>query len=290
MKKMKSGPLLFTYDETDVKAPDLVSEICSKTRNPSTCLQVLGKENGGNLSKIAQTLTGSAHTSAFLAYDTLQLLVKLEKNSFLKDRYQSCLGNYVRAIGDLAEWKKFLNSRNYQNLPSEAEAISKETESCDKNFEQPPKPDLVPEICSKSRNPSVCFQILKGQHGASLPDLGQSLFVTGQTSALQAFLKVRNLILKENNTLIKKRLYSCLDDYSLATYDVAAWKLLFDSKNHLNLPSRATGVVKQIQSCDKIFEQAPCDEPAELKQSSQYLQDIVSVLLIVSNRLAGHIM
>ncbi|KAL2459758.1 Pectinesterase inhibitor 2 [Forsythia ovata] len=128
----------FTYDETDVKAPDLVSEICSKTRNPSTCLQVLGKENGGNLSKIAQTLTGSAHTSAFLAYDTLQLLVKLEKNSFLKDRYQSCLGNYVRAIGDLAEWKKFLNSRNYQNLPSEAKAISKEIESCDKNFEQPP--------------------------------------------------------------------------------------------------------------------------------------------------------
>ncbi|KAL2470230.1 Pectinesterase inhibitor 2 [Abeliophyllum distichum] len=111
-------------------------------------LQVLHNENGGNLSKIAQTLTKSAQTSAFLAYDTVQvLLVKQENNSFQKDRYQSCLGNYVRAIDDLAEWKKFLNSGNYQNLPSEAEATSKEVESCDQIFEQlPSEPPQLKQV------------------------------------------------------------------------------------------------------------------------------------------------
>ncbi|CAI9771123.1 unnamed protein product [Fraxinus pennsylvanica] len=128
----------FTSAETDMKASDLVSDICSKTRNKSTCLQVLSHKHGANLLEIAHTLTENAQTSAVLAYDTVQVLVKLTKNSSLKERYRSCLGNYVRAIDGVAEWKQYLTQENYQNLPSIADAILKETESCDNKFEQPP--------------------------------------------------------------------------------------------------------------------------------------------------------
>lgn len=44
--------------------------------------------------------------------------------------------------------------------------------------------ELVPEICSKSENQSLYLEVLKGKHGASLPDLGQSLYQTTQDSAV----------------------------------------------------------------------------------------------------------
>ncbi|CAI9776171.1 unnamed protein product [Fraxinus pennsylvanica] len=128
-----------------MKASDLVSEICSKTRNSSECLYELRGEHGKNLSEMAQSLTFVAHVTALLANDTAQLCEKQEKNYLKRERCRSCVGNYVRIMDDLVEWKQSVNSGNYQNLLSKADAMSKEAESCDKNFEQPPSepPQLV---------------------------------------------------------------------------------------------------------------------------------------------------
>lgn len=127
----------FTSAEIE-KPSDLVGNICLETRNNSTCLQLLSDKHGANLIEIAQTLTENAQISVILAYDAVQVLFKLENISFLKERHRSCLGNYVRATNGLLEWKQLFSSKNYQNLISKADAILKETESCDKNFEQPP--------------------------------------------------------------------------------------------------------------------------------------------------------
>lgn len=135
----------FTSAETDMKASDLVSEICSKTRNISECLYELRGDEGKNLSQIAQSLTFVARVTAFLVNDIAQLCEKQVKNYLQKERCRSCVENYVRIMEDLVDWKQSVDSGNYQNLPSKADAMSKEAESCDKNFEQPPSepPQLI---------------------------------------------------------------------------------------------------------------------------------------------------
>ncbi|KAF3676973.1 putative pectinesterase inhibitor-like [Capsicum annuum] len=125
---------------TNVRA-DLINDVCSKTKKPTTCLSALN----GDLRSKSATLEGLATISIDISLkntqsgrDLVNSLLKQATDPKLKTRYNSCLENYNDTIDDLKELPPFLKSKDYIGLNVRASAALDGPITCDDNFSSPP--------------------------------------------------------------------------------------------------------------------------------------------------------
>ena len=133
--------LLFTTLSYARPTNDLISDICSKTRNPTACSQALRSDHrsaSADLKGLGQIGIDLAQASAKTTYNLIASLEKTTSDPKLKGRYSSCLENYDDAIGYLDDCRRFLWSGDYGSLSTYASAVLDEPETCQDSFEDPP--------------------------------------------------------------------------------------------------------------------------------------------------------
>ncbi|KAI3469238.1 hypothetical protein Pfo_025901 [Paulownia fortunei] len=145
---------------------------------------------------------------------------------------------------------------------------------------------LINEICPKTRNPTLCFQVLGSGHNVNLRDLGQTSVESAQDSGILASDTIHVLIVQEKNPLLIERYRLCSGNYARANSYVAQSRLHLKSGRYQNLPSQASAALTEASACDKQFVQPP-SEPAQLKEASKNFQDVCSILSVISKKLAG---
>ncbi|KAK2980659.1 hypothetical protein RJ640_011467 [Escallonia rubra] len=148
--------------------------------------------------------------------------------------------------------------------------------------------DLIGEVCSKTRNPSFCVQALKSDPpsgGADLRGLGQISIDLAQASATATSSLIDSLIKQTNDPKLRERYKSCSENYSDSIGDLGEAKGFLNSGDYGSVNIRASAALDGADTCDGGFAGPPA-EPAELKQANQKLEDLCSIILVISNRLA----
>ncbi|KAH7842499.1 hypothetical protein Vadar_006004 [Vaccinium darrowii] len=134
--------LLPLFLSISLSTSDLISEICSKTQNPSLCLQALRSDPRSaraDLKGLALISIEIAKTNAIQTKSNL--IAKLSKEATspaLKERYDQCAETYGDTIDNLKVARTALNSRDIDTFTVRASAAFDGPDTCDDGFEGPP--------------------------------------------------------------------------------------------------------------------------------------------------------
>lgn len=128
---------------------DVLSTVCSKTKNPSLCLQTLKADPRaatGDLKGLCQVSIDLALAKAKDTKNYIGSLIGQSNGPSLKEKYLSCSENYENSIGDLQDATGLLNSGDYNGVNLHASAAMTETDDCEENFKEPPfDPSQLPK-------------------------------------------------------------------------------------------------------------------------------------------------
>ncbi|GFQ02064.1 pectinesterase inhibitor [Phtheirospermum japonicum] len=152
--------------------------------------------------------------------------------------------------------------------------------------------NLISEVCNKTRNPSLCSQILKSNRKAleaSSPlELGEiainlsisSAQSTKKTTVMRRFLRTRDRVLKD-------RYKYCATNYDSAVHYLKSANFFLKLGIFLKLAGYTAAALNEPIYCRESFAKQPPAEPAWLKKGNDKLECLCSVVLVISNRLSG---
>ncbi|XP_058219741.1 pectinesterase inhibitor-like [Rhododendron vialii] len=133
-----------------VKKPsDLVSKICLRTANRDLCLKIFEadpRSATADIKGLVLIAIDALEASANQTLDTLGSLVNSTPASPLKDRFQTCVGNYNAVISNLETAKKVLLSPNYKSAFTPADNAQKNIQSCQTIFLLSPELTIPAEL------------------------------------------------------------------------------------------------------------------------------------------------
>lgn len=133
-----------------VKKPsDLVRKICPRTANLDLCLKIFKadpRSATADVKGLALIAINALEASANQTLDTLGSLVNSTPASPLKDRYQTCVGNYNAVISNLETAKKVLLSPDYKSAITPADNAQKNIQSCETIFLLSPELTISPKL------------------------------------------------------------------------------------------------------------------------------------------------
>ncbi|PIN18097.1 hypothetical protein CDL12_09223 [Handroanthus impetiginosus] len=118
-------------------SPDLITNICSKTLNPTYCLQFLKPlyRSGDSLRDLAKDTIDSSSKFLFFVYDEIHVReIQSSKNTVLNDIYHKCGVQYTAATNAIRKGQNALGSGDYRNLSSLAALALKQAQNCELNF------------------------------------------------------------------------------------------------------------------------------------------------------------
>ncbi|KAL0447383.1 UNVERIFIED_CONTAM: hypothetical protein Slati_1866200 [Sesamum latifolium] len=129
---------------------EFITAICSKTSNPSLCLDVLNDLIGHPLASTTfSTLVvrpmAVAESRARQTHKMLEDMYRglIDPNSEVRDRYRRCLLGYDDVIKFLANAKRYMRRNNDKQVKTYASSAMKRVDSCDKSFARPPQEPLA---------------------------------------------------------------------------------------------------------------------------------------------------
>ncbi|GFP91401.1 pectinesterase inhibitor [Phtheirospermum japonicum] len=152
--------------------------------------------------------------------------------------------------------------------------------------------NLIFEICKKTRNPSLCSQILKSNRKAvkaySPQELGEIAINLSIISA-QAIKKTifTKRFLKTGDKVLKDRYKHCETNYESAIYYLKSSNYFLKHADISKLARYAAAAVNEPIYCRESFAKRPPAEPAWLKEGNDKLECLCSVILVISNCLSG---
>ncbi|KAI8561908.1 hypothetical protein RHMOL_Rhmol04G0378700 [Rhododendron molle] len=134
--------LLPLFLSISLSTSDLISEICSKTQNPSLCLQALRSDRRSARADLKGLALISIDIAQSNAKQTAnQLIPALSRGATspkLKGRYDTCAENYGDTIDNLNEARTALNARDIGTFRIRASAALDGPDTCEDSFEGPP--------------------------------------------------------------------------------------------------------------------------------------------------------
>ncbi|XP_075515892.1 pectinesterase inhibitor-like [Primulina tabacum] len=146
--------------------------------------------------------------------------------------------------------------------------------------------DLVNEICPKTRNPTFCYQNIGRLRNESLPELCKAALVPAQLLAELAADQARELLIQGRFPALNDKFKSCIGSYRQTNLDLFAVMGALNAGKYQSLPAEASAAFAESGACDKQF-QPPSSEPAQVKKGTKDLLDGCSVVLVISQLLAG---
>ncbi|XP_059630022.1 pectinesterase inhibitor-like [Cornus florida] len=146
---------------------------------------------------------------------------------------------------------------------------------------------LINSICSSTHNPSLCVQSLKSDPrtaSADLKGLGGISIDIAQSNAKSTYNMILSLIKRTTDPKLKGRYDTCRENYDDSISDLDESRQLLKSGDYAGLNIHASAALDGGETCNDNFEGPPA-EPAQLKQANQRLEDLCSIILVISNRL-----
>nr|GLL45744.1 pectinesterase inhibitor-like [Ipomoea trifida] len=282
--------VVFHVSQTSAAAIDRVQKLCSFTKDPSQCVQLLRPDPRAanatypQLGKISFELAVGATVSA---QELSMSLLEQEKDPKVKPRFAGCVEAYKtaesRLSGECAN--EIVNGELYCLL-----ALFAGVQNCDAMFEAPSEEptalknvgdkvkllgdmvcqtsaaaiDRVQKLCSFTTDPSQCLQLLRPNPrtvNATYPQLGKVSFdlTVGATVSAQELSK--SLMEQEKDPKVKPRFAGCLEAYKNAEAS-----LLGECAKEIvkGEPYCLLTMFADVRSCREFFV-APPVEPTALK-------------------------
>ncbi|XP_059315991.1 pectinesterase inhibitor-like [Lycium ferocissimum] len=147
--------------------------------------------------------------------------------------------------------------------------------------------DLVNDVCSKTKKPAICLSALRADPRSKCANL-ESLATISIDISLKNAQSTRDLV----NTLLKQatdpklktRYDSCLENYDDAVDELGGLPVFLKSKDYGGLNIHASAASDGPSTCDDNFSEQPAEAP-QLKDASDKLQGLISIILVISNLL-----
>ncbi|KAK6795089.1 hypothetical protein RDI58_008542 [Solanum bulbocastanum] len=151
------------------------------------------------------------------------------------------------------------------------------------------KSDLIDDICSKTLKKAVCLSALRADprsKGANLEGLATISIDLSQKKAKSTHDLVSTLLKQATDPNLKTRYSSCLENYNDTINDLGELSGFLKSKDYESLNIHASAASDGPSTCDDNFSGPPTESP-QLKNASDNLQGLISIILVVSNQLKG---
>ncbi|XP_059315563.1 pectinesterase inhibitor-like [Lycium ferocissimum] len=149
--------------------------------------------------------------------------------------------------------------------------------------------DLVDDVCSKTQKPAICLSALRADprsKGANLEGLA-TISIDASLKNAQSTRNLVNTLLKQaTDPKLKTRYASCLENYNDAVDDIGGLPAFLKSKDYGGLNTHASAASDDPSTCDENFSGPPAEAP-QLKDASDKLQGLISIVLVISNLLTG---
>ncbi|XP_073125120.1 pectinesterase inhibitor-like [Henckelia pumila] len=145
--------------------------------------------------------------------------------------------------------------------------------------------DLVNQICSKTRNPTFCFQNIGKLKNESLPELCRAAIMPAILLAELAVDQAHVLLLEGKFPALNGKFKSCIGSYTKTNLDLLAVLRGLNAGKYRSLHDDAYAAFSDAGDCDREF-QPPSSEPAQVKKGTQDLLDGCSIVLVISQLLA----
>lgn len=154
-----------------------------------------------------------------------------------------------------------------------------------------PSPDLISQVCAKTKNPRLCLKYLyadmRTHWATSLRQLGEVSLNLSMSSAQATKQSITKLRLVTIDKTQKARLKSCLTNYESALYYLGTASHYWKIDKFEDVVPPAAAAVNEPVSCRGYFEEGPPPVPSIVRDGSSKLETLCRVVLVVSNQLSG---
>ncbi|XP_052176630.1 pectinesterase inhibitor-like [Diospyros lotus] len=147
---------------------------------------------------------------------------------------------------------------------------------------------LIEDVCSKTQNPPLCLEVLKGDHRsnkADLKGLGLIAIDSAEKFAKETSKLVVSLVKKASDPKVKGRYETCEENYDDTVTNLEEARQALKSGDILGLRTRASAALDGPDTCEDGFEEPPA-EARELQQANKKMEGLCSTILAVASRLS----
>ncbi|KAL1542638.1 pectinesterase inhibitor-like [Salvia divinorum] len=148
----------------------------------------------------------------------------------------------------------------------------------------PCQADLIGDFCDRSKNPSLCDQVLRSDprsNGADARGLAE-IVLENAISATQASINVAKSVSNPGNQGI---IDTCIEVFSDAVGTLQECKPLIPKRDRFSigtLQTKGSAALTDVNTCSDEF---GANEPPQLTQASARAYTFVQLLLIIANTL-----
>lgn len=145
--------------------------------------------------------------------------------------------------------------------------------------------DLIFQICSRTINGDLCFQVLNADPrtpAASLKDVGLISVGLAESQVKTTQTLIASLLKKATDPKLQGQLKSCQGNYGQATSALNQGRNDLNSGNYRRLGSDASAAVAAAETCQSGFVWFKIPEPPELKEANEKSRDLNDIPVAIS--------
>ncbi|XP_023549429.1 pectinesterase inhibitor-like [Cucurbita pepo subsp. pepo] len=141
-------------------------------------------------------------------------------------------------------------------------------------------------ICKKTRNPSLCFNVLKSAGTTNLKRLATYTLDLANNKAAQSHALAQSLASKSADPKLKERYAICAEHYNNVVVVIEGAKSNLGKGDYNGVNIQASRAITEASDCLDNFTQPPKD-PSTLSGNGKAVEDICNIVLVIANLLLG---
>ncbi|XP_022953894.1 pectinesterase inhibitor-like [Cucurbita moschata] len=141
-------------------------------------------------------------------------------------------------------------------------------------------------ICKKTRNPSFCFNVLKSAGTTDLKGLATFTLNLAHNKVTKTRALAQSLASKAADCKLKEDYATCAKHYDNAAADIKDAKYNLEKGDYNGVNIQASGAMTEVGDCLDNFTQPP-KNPSVLSNNEKVVEDMCSIILVISNLLQG---
>ncbi|XP_022953893.1 pectinesterase inhibitor-like [Cucurbita moschata] len=142
-------------------------------------------------------------------------------------------------------------------------------------------------ICKKTRNLSICFNVLKSAGTTDLKGLATFTLNLAHDKTIGNRALAQSLASKVADPDLKERYDTCVERYNDAVKDIEGAKGYLGKGDYKGLNTYTFGAMTEVDACLFSLSKLPKDS-STLPGNGKAVEDIYSIILVIANLLLGH--
>ncbi|XP_023549424.1 pectinesterase inhibitor-like [Cucurbita pepo subsp. pepo] len=147
--------------------------------------------------------------------------------------------------------------------------------------------DVASSICKKTKNPSICFNVLKSAGTTDLKGLATFTLNLAHEKTTGNRALAQSLASKVADPDLKEHYDTCVERYNDAVKDIEGAKGYLGKGDYKGLNTYTFGAMTEVDACLFSLSKLPKD-PSTLPGNGKAVEDIYSIILVIANLLLEH--